>query len=951
MTRLRIRDRTLISMGTAFFLTTVSATAQEQKPTDPTDSEVLEFASSVSTEAVPIVLLEIDGPGDDPESKSWRSGIRWLLAWRLEATRAVRLLPNPAIQIALREAATEGQTEIDDELARRIGERLEAQHVVRGDFRLQADKWKATLYAQPISSDAEPRRIESEASNPLELTERLVVAFLESVGVKPTEAELARIRRGPTRSDEAFALFVRSLRFADGNSAVTQETWADAVRSAQGATKADGKFVGAGVRLARLFGAARKMDSAREILQMAVRIDPLDPEAFVALGDAQLGLRDFGEAEKAFQRARELRPHQMDALGNLGHLFLETGRFEDARAILEEASRLDPTSASARVMLARAFVALKRRDDALQAATDALRVGYGNPDVVHGCSQLFETLSDAPSALRACERLAELLASSGVSQPKLEATRQRIARLRKVLVPRFVRVEKPRDYLASELKDALARHLSEEEMGLVVNPLESSDEIEKWAEEITAGATTDRDRARAIFDALARRVQTEIGGRTRTAREVFTAWGDSKELFNCQEFAKLYIVLARAVGLDAFLVHLERDYAGDVVEHACAGVLLEEGALLVDPAYRWFGVRHVSFRFLDDLQTVAYELFQLPLSAGGLARCYAAAKLYPNSTWGQVCLSAALIGEGEVDKANSILADIERREPGRWDVKALRGERARRAGKFDEAEAHYREALLLYPKSTQLHHTLAVVLSEQGRLLECRDELRLALRLGLKKDRQTVARRHLVRVDEKLGRLTSPLFGRLFGAKGSDARAHEIGVRGELSRFEIIGAETFRAEEIVRALRFSPYMLIGLHPRALSEDVLPLVEREVTKGYLDAGFPDADVHAAIDETRTGITLRLTEGGRVRAGAGARDGKRSHRGEGDRRTALRAEAGLARRGQGIVGSGVEPGRVRFFLPGHDRACPASCHVALRPSRPPRSAGRGLVESAGGRDRLT
>ena len=85
--------------------------------------------------------------------------------------------------------------------------------------------------------------------------------------------------------------------------------------------------------------------------------------------------------------------------------------------------------------------------------------------------------------------------------------------------------------------------------------------MDRWAQELTRGATNDLDKARKIFDALARHLDTGEAG-TRTAQEVFAAWNDPAQSFCCQEYAKLYIALARAVGVRAFYVHLEKDYSG-----------------------------------------------------------------------------------------------------------------------------------------------------------------------------------------------------------------------------------------------------------------------------------------------------------------------------------------------------------------------------------------------------
>ena len=201
---------------------------------------------------------------------------------------------------------------------------------------------------------------------------------------------------------------------------------------------------------------------------------------------------------------------------------------------------------------------------------------------------------------------------------------------------------------------ALRQRLTPAEYKLVINPLASTPAMDRWAQELTRGATNDLDRARKIFDALARHLDTGESG-TRTAQEVFAAWNDPAQSFCCQEYAKLYIALARAVGLKAFYVHLEKDYSGDIVYHDCAAVFVGDKALLVDPAYQWFGAPHKEYVVLDDVQAIAHHFYQPSGKGTQVARCRLAAKLHPDTAWGQLHLAGALIKANEFVEAGKAL--------------------------------------------------------------------------------------------------------------------------------------------------------------------------------------------------------------------------------------------------------------------------------------------------------
>jgi Flp pilus assembly protein TadD len=312
-------------------------------------------------------------------------------------------------------------------------------------------------------------------------------------------------------------------------------------------------------------------------------------------------------------------------------------------------------------------------------------------------------------------------------------------------------VSPPTEYTRQSLELTLRKRLTAAEYQQVVNPLASTPAMDRWAQELTRGATNDLDRARKIFDALARHLDTgEVG--TRTAEEVFAVWNDPAQSFCCQEYAKLYIALARAVGIRAYYVHLERDYSGDIVFHVCAAVFIGEKALLVDPAYQWFGAPHKEYTVLDDVQAVAHHFYQPSTNGNAVARCRLAAKLYPDTAWGQLHLTGALINAGEFIEAGKTLKLAQQLEPGRWDCATCQGVLAIKTGDLDGAAASLRKALELNPEYGPSHFMLGVVHSKQHDLEAARDEFRLALMHGtmLPSDERERATRAIAEINELL---------------------------------------------------------------------------------------------------------------------------------------------------------------------------------------------------------
>jgi tetratricopeptide (TPR) repeat protein len=196
---------------------------------------------------------------------------------------------------------------------------------------------------------------------------------------------------------------------------------------------------------------------------------------------------------------------------------------------------------------------------------------------------------------------------------------------------------------------------------------------------------------------------------------------------------------------------LGRDYQGSLVSHDCAVVFVGDEALLVDPAYHWFGVPHKEFVVLDDVQAVAHHFFQHTASERNVSRCRLAAKLHPDFAWGQLCLAGALFAADEREEAQKALEAAEQLESGRWDAYRLRGLMAINGNEWDTTISHLHKALELNPEDAESHFFLGTALAGQGKQEEAREEYRACL---LNRPRDIVAdraRRAIVQINETIG--------------------------------------------------------------------------------------------------------------------------------------------------------------------------------------------------------
>jgi tetratricopeptide (TPR) repeat protein len=463
-------------------------------------------------------------------------------------------------------------------------------------------------------------------------------------------------------------------------------------------------------------------------------------------------MKKYAEAEQELSEAHRLDPDDSRALIRLAELSALQRKWDEAIDFAEKAGLLEPTDASVHAFLGLMYTFKGGRDKAMLELKEAKRLDPEDLDVAQRVGQAYERMREIPSALEHYERLVIQIKQLGGDPRVIRVFEEKTQRLKASLTPTFIEVSIPKIYTEQSLQDTLRERLTEDELAMVVNPIASSKDMKRWAEQLTEGAATDLDKVKALFDALAGRIQSGGGRGTRTAKQVFAAWDESEVSFSCQEFAKLFIALARDVNQKAFYVHLERDYKNKVVYHDCAVLFADGRALFVDPSYQWFGVPHKDFVILDDLQTIAHHFFQHKDSDRLVSRCRLAAKLHPDSAWGQVCLASALCKVGKWDEARTTLDTALQLEPNRWDIYLQQGIIAgQHDGDFEAAASYVQKALELNPESASAHFILADVLVRQGKLKEARDEFRAGLRCDPIPEEAEQAHRAIAQINERIG--------------------------------------------------------------------------------------------------------------------------------------------------------------------------------------------------------
>jgi len=119
------------------------------------------------------------------------------------------------------------------------------------------------------------------------------------------------------------------------------------------------------VRAELYAGADRDADAITEYLA-ATRLEPRNPDLFVALGEEYRKTSQLDLAQKAFAQAVQLSPHNSIAVYDLGSTDIELGKYSDGVPLLQTMLASYTNAPVAEYYLGRGLAALNQNDEALQ---------------------------------------------------------------------------------------------------------------------------------------------------------------------------------------------------------------------------------------------------------------------------------------------------------------------------------------------------------------------------------------------------------------------------------------------------------------------------------------------------------------------------------------------------------------------------------------------------------
>ena len=177
-----------------------------------------------------------------------------------------------------------------------------------------------------------------------DVTEKIIA----TLRVKVEKAEIERVLRKPSASLEAYDYALRGRAYLNAG---TKEQNAHAQEMFKVAIELDPDFAGAYVGLGwACFHAwvslwnpdPQSLDTAIELAQEAIALDPSLPSAYRLLSECHSWKRQYEQAICDIETATALDPNDADNYAQFASVLIWVGRHEEALAQMEKAMRLNP---------------------------------------------------------------------------------------------------------------------------------------------------------------------------------------------------------------------------------------------------------------------------------------------------------------------------------------------------------------------------------------------------------------------------------------------------------------------------------------------------------------------------------------------------------------------------------------------------------------------------------
>jgi serine/threonine protein kinase/tetratricopeptide (TPR) repeat protein len=352
------------------------------EPTIVSDSEVMsgrEAKTSTPSRKRPsrkatstLAVLPLANAGNDPDMEYLSDGITENIINRLSQIPALRVMAWSTVARYKGREATPGE----------VGRDLGVRAVMMGRVLQLGEKLvvKIELIDTGNGSQLWGEQYDRHRSDILVVQEEVAQEVSEKLRLKLSHSEQKRLIRRPTRSTEAYYLYLKG-RYSWYKR--TEEGMRKGIDFFNQAIEEDPSYAAAYAGLSDSYTmlALRQLITPKEAFlkakaaaRKALEIDDALGEAYASLAHIRLHDWDWSGLDWEFRRAIELNPGHSFSYHWYAEYLFSVARIDDAVAVMKRAREIDPLSPVISTALAMAFYYARQYDEAIKQFREGLEV-------------------------------------------------------------------------------------------------------------------------------------------------------------------------------------------------------------------------------------------------------------------------------------------------------------------------------------------------------------------------------------------------------------------------------------------------------------------------------------------------------------------------------------------------------------------------------------------------
>jgi len=272
--------------------------------------------------------------------------------------------------------------------ARAIGRALGVANILEGSVQREGGKVRVNAQLVDARNDSHlwAQTYDRDLADVFAIQSEIAKTIAGQLQARLAPTEKAAIESPPTRDLASYDLFVRAQSLATDmtNPIVVSEKLPKAIDLLKEAVARDGRFIRAYCLLSRIHGqlyfagldhTPERLASARQAAEAALRIDPEDGEAHLAMADYYYhGFRNYTQALQELSAARQTLPNSSQVFEWTAYIARRQGDWKKATSNFERAANLDPRNFQLLQQLALTYQGQHRYQEQLQTLDRALTI-------------------------------------------------------------------------------------------------------------------------------------------------------------------------------------------------------------------------------------------------------------------------------------------------------------------------------------------------------------------------------------------------------------------------------------------------------------------------------------------------------------------------------------------------------------------------------------------------